>query len=166
MNKLLLSAALTIGLGGWSALADNAQPMPQEPAPLVDIVDTAATQEGLTKFNEVVMASDLAVTLKEEGPYTVFAPSDDAFAALPEGSLEALMADKDALNNAANSHVVLGELMAEALAAQAELTSASGKVLAIESREDGLYVNGAKIIISDIKASNGIIHVIDTVIMP
>lgn len=166
MNKLFLSAALTLGLSGWGALAEEQNVPPQQPAPMVDIIDTAAAQEGLTTFNEVVAASELAVTLRAEGPYTVFAPSNDAFAKLPEGTLESIMADKEALDAAALSHVVLGELIAEALAAQTEVVSASGKPLTVENREDGLYINGAKIVISDIKASNGVIHIIDTVIMP
>lgn len=130
-----------------------------------DIVDTAS---GAGQFGTLVKAIDaagLTETLKGEGPYTVFAPTDDAFAKLPAGTLEGLLGDKEKLIASLTYHVVPGKLMAADVSKATEAKTVQGSSVAI-GHDNGVQVDEANVVKTDIVASNGVIHVIDTVIIP
>lgn len=131
-----------------------------------DIVDTAVAAGSFTTLVTAVQAADLVDTLKGEGPFTVFAPNDDAFAKIPAADLNALVADKAALTNVLTYHVVAGKVMASDVVNLTSATTVQGQDLAIEVKYGKVYVNGAEVIATDIETSNGVIHVIDTVVMP
>ena len=133
-----------------------------------DIVDTAAGAGTFDTLVAAVQAADLVDTLKGEGPFTVFAPSDEAFAALPEGTVEDLLKpeNKEQLVAILTHHVVAGKVMASDVAgAETTASSVQGGDLMINGT-DGVTVNGATVTQADIETSNGVIHVIDTVILP
>ena len=166
-----------------AACAPAATPTPEPPKPqptampeptatpepmLKDLVDTAVADGRFKTLVAAVQAAELVDTLKGEGPFTVFAPTDDAFAALPAGTLDELLKpeNKQQLTDILLYHVVSGKVMA---AEAAKLTSAPtvlGKDIAIKSDMGSVYINEAKVIITDIETSNGVIHVIDAVLLP
>lgn len=130
-----------------------------------DIVDTAVGAGQFTTLVTAVKAAALVDTLKGEGPFTVFAPNDAAFAKIPKAELDALLADKDRLTSVLTYHVVPGKLMAADLAGKTSLTTVQGTELKLDTRK-GVKVAGATVISADIATSNGVIHVIDSVVMP
>ncbi len=130
-----------------------------------DIVDTAVEAGSFTTLVAAVQAAGLVETLKSEGPFTVFAPTDDAFAALPEGTVEALLADPEALAAILTYHVVPGKVMSTDLTNNMMAATANGADVTIMT-EGGVMVNDATVVAADIEASNGVIHVIDKVILP
>ena len=130
-----------------------------------DIVDTAIDAGSFTTLVAAVEAAGLAETLKGEGPFTVFAPTDEAFAALPEGTVEGLLADPEALAAILTYHVVAGKVMSTDLSNEMMATTVNGADVTIMT-EGGVMVNGANVVSADIEASNGVIHVIDAVILP
>jgi transforming growth factor-beta-induced protein len=138
-----------------------------EPA-LSDIVDTAVADGRFTTLVAAVQAAELVDTLKGEGPFTVFAPTDDAFAKLPAGTLDELLKpeSKQALTDILLYHVVAGKVMAADVVGLTSATTVLGKDIAIKVDMGNVYINDAKVIITDIETSNGVIHVIDTVILP
>lgn len=133
-----------------------------------DIVDTAA---GAGKFNTLVAAvkaAGLVDTLKGKGPFTVFAPTDEAFAKLPKGTVESLLKpeNKDKLVEILTYHVVPGKIMSKDIAGKkAEVATVEGSKLSVDAT-DGVEVDTAKVVTADIAATNGVIHSIDTVVMP
>lgn len=132
-----------------------------------DIVDTAVKAGTFNTLVAAVQAADLVDTLKSEGPFTVFAPSDDAFAALPEGTVETLLKpeNKQQLIDLLTYHVVPGKVMSSDIAGkEMEVASVQGTMLGIDAT-DGVAINGSMVTAADIKASNGVIHVVDKVIM-
>jgi transforming growth factor-beta-induced protein len=131
-----------------------------------DIVDIAVADGRFTTLVAAVTAADLVDTLKGDGPFTVFAPTDDAFNALPEGTIEALLDDIPALTDILLYHVVSGKVMAADVVALASATTVLGKDVAIKVEGDKVMINDAQVIITDIEASNGVIHVIDAVLLP
>jgi uncharacterized surface protein with fasciclin (FAS1) repeats len=131
----------------------------------MDIVDTAVNAGTFTTLVAAVEAAGLVDTLKGEGPFTVFAPTDEAFAALPEGTVEALLADPEALAAILTYHVIAGKVMSTDLTDGMMATTVNGAEVTIGT-EGGVTVNGANVVTADIEASNGVIHVIDAVIMP
>ena len=134
----------------------------------MDIVDTAVAADDFNTLVAAVQAAGLVETLKGEGPFTVFAPTDAAFAALPEGTVETLLMEenRDQLVSILTLHVVPAKVMSSELAGQTvSATTVNGEKLMIDGR-DGVTVNGATVTAADIEASNGVIHVIDTVILP
>lgn len=131
-----------------------------------DIVDTAISAGSFNTLVTAVKAADLVETLKSDGPFTVFAPTDAAFAKLPAGTLEALMADKEKLTAILTYHVVPGKIMAADVVNLKTAKTANGKPLSISVANGSVMVNNAHVIQTDILASNGVIHVIDTVILP
>ncbi|HSG67311.1 MAG TPA: fasciclin domain-containing protein [Bacteroidales bacterium] len=149
-------------------------PMPEPtatPEPEVmemDIVDTAVADGRFTTLVAAVTAAELVETLKGEGPFTVFAPTDDAFAALPEGTVESLLLpeNKQALTDILLYHVVSGKVMAADVVGLESATTVLGKDVAIKVDGGNVYINDAQVIITDIETSNGVIHVIDAVILP
>ncbi len=133
-----------------------------------DIVDTAVAAGSFTTLVAVVTAAGLVETLKGEGPFTVFAPSDDAFAKLPAGTVDELVKseNKDKLTKILTLHVLPGKIMAADVAGKKmEPASVSGEALHVDGTH-GVVVSGATVTSADIECTNGVIHVIDTVIMP
>jgi len=131
-----------------------------------DIVDIAAADDRFETLVAAVTAADLVDTLKGEGPFTVFAPTDDAFAALPEGTVDALLNDIPALTDLLLYHVVPGKVMAADVVNLTSADTAQGQPVQISVQDGKVFINGAEVIITDIEASNGVIHVIDAVILP
>jgi uncharacterized surface protein with fasciclin (FAS1) repeats len=131
-----------------------------------DIVDTAVAAGSFTTLVTAVQAADLVDTLKGEGPFTVFAPNDAAFAKIPAADLNALVADKAALTNVLTYHVVAGKVMAADVVNLSSAKTVQGQDLKIEVIDGSVFVNGAKVIATDIQTSNGVIHVLDSVVMP
>lgn len=130
-----------------------------------DIVDTAIEAGNFTTLVAAVEAAGLVETLKGDGPFTVFAPTDEAFAALPEGTVEGLLADPEALAAILTYHVVPGKVMSTDLSNNMMATTVNGADVTIMT-EGGVMVDGANVVTPDIEASNGVIHVIDAVILP
>ncbi len=130
------------------------------------IVDVAIAGE----FNTLVaavQAAGLVETLQGEGPFTVFAPTDEAFAALPEGTLESLLEDPAALAEILTYHVVSGEVLAADVVGLDAATTVQGSDISIEVVDGGVVLNGSSnVVATDVKASNGVVHVIDAVILP
>lgn len=131
-----------------------------------DIVDTAVAAGSFTTLVTAVQAAELVDTLKGKGPFTVFAPNDDAFAKIPAADLNALVADKAALTNVLTYHVVAGKVMAADVVNLTSAKTVQGQDLKIEVKDGNVFVNGAKVIATDIETSNGVIHVLDTVVLP
>ena len=133
-----------------------------------DIVDTAVAAGSFKTLVAAVTAAGLVDTLKGAGPFTVFAPSDDAFAKLPAGTVDELVKpeNKEKLTKILKLHVIPGKIMAADVKGQKiNPASASGETLDVDGT-DGVTVSGAKVTSADIECTNGVIHVIDTVIMP
>lgn len=130
-----------------------------------DIVDTAVDAGSFTTLVAAVEAAGLVDTLKGDGPFTVFAPTDDAFAALPEGTVEGLLADPEALAAILTYHVVPGKVMSTDLSDGMMAATVNGAEVTIGT-EGGVTVNDANVTAADIEATNGVIHVLDAVILP
>lgn len=131
----------------------------------MDIVDTAVAAGDFTTLVAAVEAAGLVDTLKGEGPFTVFAPTDAAFAALPEGTVEALLADIPTLTSILTYHVVPGAVMSTDLSDGMMAETVNGQSVTI-GLGDAVTVDGATVTTADIVATNGVIHVIDAVILP
>ena len=131
-----------------------------------NIVETAVSAGSFTTLVAAVQAADLADTLAGDGPYTVFAPTDEAFAKLPEGTVEALLANPDKLRAILLYHVVPGKVSAADVISLSTATTAQGSDVNIRVADGSVMVNNALVTATDIETSNGVIHVIDTVILP
>ena len=149
MKKLLIASVM-----GLSALAAQA----------ADIVDTAVSAGSFKTLVTAVQAAGLVDTLKGTGPFTVFAPTDEAFAKIPKDKLDALLKDKAALTKVLTYHVVPGKVMAKDVKA-GKVKTVQGSELTI-STMGGVKVDAANVVATDVAASNGVIHVIDTVVLP
>ncbi|WP_425080706.1 fasciclin domain-containing protein [Ruegeria arenilitoris] len=137
-------------------------------AQAADIVDTAVSAGSFNTLVAAVQAAGLVDTLKGDGPFTVFAPTDEAFAALPEGTVETLLLpeNKDQLVEILTYHVVPAKVMSGDIAGKrAKVRTVQGDQLSVNAKK-GVKVNDAKVVQADIEASNGVIHVIDAVILP
>jgi uncharacterized surface protein with fasciclin (FAS1) repeats len=130
-----------------------------------DIVDTAVAAGSFKTLVTAVQAAGLVETLKGEGPFTVFAPTDEAFAKLPKGTVEGLLADKEKLAAVLTYHVVSGSYKAADVVKARSLKTVQGQSVTIDT-SDGVKVDSANVIKTDIMTSNGVIHVIDSVILP
>ncbi len=150
---------IVLGLSA-SALAGYAKKM--------DIVDTAVADGRFTTLAAALGAADLVGTLKGAGPFTVFAPTDDAFAKLPAGTLDSLLLpeNKQKLTDILLYHVVSGKVMAADVVTLTEAETVLGQKVTVKVDMGKVYINEAQVIITDVKASNGVIHVIDTVLLP
>lgn len=159
-TRILTVAILTIFLSA-SALIAGSQPK-------MDIVDTAVSAGSFNTLVAAVQAADLADTLKGEGPFTVFAPTDGAFAKLPAGTLEDLLKpeNKDKLAAILTYHVVSGKVMAKDVMTMKEAKTVNGESVMISMDANTVMVDNAKVVQADIECTNGVIHVIDTVILP
>jgi uncharacterized surface protein with fasciclin (FAS1) repeats len=133
-----------------------------------DIVDTAVSAGSFNTLVAAVQAAGLAETLKGEGPFTVFAPTDDAFAKLPAGTLDDLLKpeNKDKLAAILTYHVVSGKVMAKDVMTMKEAKTVNGQSVIVSMEADTVMIDNAKVVQADVECSNGVIHVIDTVILP
>lgn len=134
--------------------------------PAATVVDIIVNSEVHTTLEAAVIAADLAGTLSGEGPFTVFAPTDAAFAALPAGTVDALLADIPTLTSILTYHVVGAEAFSDELSNGDLFTTVNGSRARISFTDDGIFINGAKITVTDLTADNGIVHVIDAVLTP
>jgi uncharacterized surface protein with fasciclin (FAS1) repeats len=136
--------------------------------PAKDIVDTAVSAGSFNTLVTAVKAAGLVDTLKGPGPYTVFAPTDEAFAKLPSGTVEDLLKpeNKDKLQAILTYHVVSGKVMAKDVAKLHSAQTVNGQPLTVTSSMGSVMINDAKVLKADIVCTNGVIHVIDTVILP
>ena len=132
---------------------------------MADLVETAVNAGTFNTLVKAVETADLVEILKSPGPYTVFAPTDEAFAKLPEGTIESLLQDIPKLKKILTYHVAFGDVRAEDLMQIEEAETFEGSIVAIDS-SDGIKVNDAKVLTTDILADNGVIHVIDAVLIP
>lgn len=131
-----------------------------------DIVTTAVEAGSFNTLAAALEAAGLVGVLQGEGPFTVFAPSDAAFAKLPSGTVEALLADKEALTRVLTYHVVPGLVRSSQVVDLTSAETVAGIAVPIEVRDGSVYVGGAKVVTPDVAASNGVIHVIDAVMLP
>jgi uncharacterized surface protein with fasciclin (FAS1) repeats len=129
------------------------------------IVDIAVQAGSFNTLVQAVQAAGLVETLSGEGPFTVFAPTDEAFAQIPQDTLQAVLADKEKLTAILTYHVVPGKLMAADVVRSTQLQTVQGQSITV-STEGGVRVDDANVVQTDIEADNGVIHVIDKVIMP
>jgi uncharacterized surface protein with fasciclin (FAS1) repeats len=132
----------------------------------MNIVETAAGNEDFSILVKAVKAADLQEALSGEGPYTVFAPTNKAFEALPKGTLEALLKDKEKLTSILTYHIVKGKVSSKQVVEMNKATMLNGQDVKIKKNDDGVMVNDASVVMTDIECSNGVIHVIDKVILP
>ena len=155
LSACLLAVFVLAGCG--------AKTMPEK-----DIVDTAVAAGDFNTLVTAVKAAELVETLKSEGPYTVFAPTDAAFAKLPEGTLASLLEpeNKAKLAGILTYHVVAGKVMAADVVKMTEAKTVNGQMLKIVTTDGKVMVNGANVVKTDIECSNGVIHVIDAVVLP
>jgi uncharacterized surface protein with fasciclin (FAS1) repeats len=130
-----------------------------------DIVDTAVAAGSFKTLVAAVTAAGLVETLKGNGPFTVFAPTDEAFAKLPKGTVEALLADIPKLTSILTYHVVSGKVTAGQVVELSEAKTIQGSMVKIDA-SDGVMINNSSVVTADVMASNGVIHVIDTVLIP
>ncbi len=134
-----------------------------------DLVDVAASNGNFNTLVAAVQAAGLEDTLRSDGPFTVFAPTDEAFAALPAGTVESLLLpeNKDKLTSILTYHVIPGAVKAgDVLGAKTEVTTVNGQSLTVDGTGGGVKVGGANVTTADVEASNGVIHVIDKVLLP
>jgi uncharacterized surface protein with fasciclin (FAS1) repeats len=130
------------------------------------VIDVAAADGRFSALINALETAGLDETLRGKGPFTIFAPTDDAFAALPEGQLDRMLADIPTLTSMLLCHVVMGKFTAADLAALSAIDTIGGQHITFTSTDDTIQVNEARITTADLEAANGIIHIIDTVILP
>lgn len=134
--------------------------------PTQNIVEIASGNENFKTLVQAVAAANLVDTLSGEGPFTVFAPTDEAFAKLPEGTLESLLANPEELTKVLTYHVVAGKVMAEDVVKLTNAATVQGQNVTIKVEGDTVMINDSTVTSTDIEATNGVIHVIDTVLLP
>lgn len=157
LKATLLAAVLTFAAAPLTVDAQMASK---------DIVTTAVEAGSFNTLAVALEAAGLVEVLQGEGPFTVFAPTDAAFDKLPTGTLEALLADKEALTRVLTYHVVPGRVTSSQVVGLSEAATVAGIAAPIEVRSGEVYVAGAKVVTADVQASNGLIHVIESVMLP
>ncbi|NIM89772.1 MAG: fasciclin domain-containing protein [Candidatus Aminicenantes bacterium] len=162
-NKSFVGVALAVLLVAFVSIGSALDYCKMEKK---NIVETAVAAGSFKTLVKAVQAADLVETLSGEGPFTVFAPTDDAFAKIPAETLEALVNDKEKLTAVLTYHVVPGKVMASDVVKMKSAKTVNGNALTISVNEGTVKVDNAKVIKTDIVCSNGIIHVIDTVVLP
>ena len=165
MNRPVIRPALIALVALAALVAPFALAGPANSGAKMDIVDTAVAAGDFKTLVTALQAAGLIDTLKGEGPFTVFAPTDEAFAKLPPGTVEGLLKDKAKLTEILTFHVVAGKVTASDVMKLSSAKTVSGKTVSIDT-SDGVRVGGARVVKADIAASNGVIHVIDTVLIP
>ena len=163
LRTITLAAALVVP---GSLAAQEAQGYAETAAASGDIIETAIAAGSFKTLAKAIDAAGLTETLKAEGPYTVFAPTDEAFARLPKGALDKLLKDKAKLTAVLTYHVVPGNVTSQEVAGMTSAKTLNGQELSVEAREGKVRVNKANVTAADIAATNGVIHVIDQVLMP
>lgn len=161
MNRITLALALSVP----AVLAHAAEPFTVRPQTEGDLIDTAVAAGNFKTLTAALKAAGLVDTLKGPGPFTVFAPTDEAFAKLPAGTVEALLKDISKLRAILTYHVVVGNVSSAQVVKLSGARTLQGQDLAI-STTSGVKVGQASVTKTDIAASNGVIHVIDTVLIP
>lgn len=148
-----------------SQVADQSESQAQEQATIVELAQ--ATPE-LSTLVTTVVAADLVDTLNSDGPFTVFAPTDSAFAALPDGTLDDLLKPEnvDQLTEILTYHVVAGEAFSTDLTDGQKIETVQGEELTVSIKDGKVMINNAEVLTADVDASNGVVHVIDTVLLP
>ena len=146
----------------------SAQAGSQDVAPTKTIAEIAAESGNFNTLTAALDAAGLVETLNGPGPFTVFAPTDSAFARLPAGTVEGLLADKPQLTSVLTYHVVSGTVMASDIVKSngAQPATVNGQKVDVVVRDGMVYVNGARVVTADIVASNGVIHVVEAVLLP
>jgi len=162
VRKIIASTAVAVGLVLVAPGITNAQ----EADPTMNIVETAVNAGSFNTLVAAVKAAGLVETLSGAGPFTVFAPTDEAFAQIPEEKLAALLADKEALTALLTYHVVAGKIMAADVAKLSTAKTVNGKSVEIKVMDGKVMIDGAEVISTDIETTNGVIHVINKVILP
>jgi len=166
---LIPSVLAVLAIAGCSGVKPDAQAAtPTSADAQSDIVETAASAGSFKTLVAAIKAADLEDTLKGPGPFTVFAPTDEAFAKLPEGTLDSLLQpeNKAKLQSILTYHVVSGRVGSDQVVGMTSAKSVQGKELTISSDAGTVMVDGAKVVKTDIACSNGVIHVIDAVVLP
>jgi uncharacterized surface protein with fasciclin (FAS1) repeats len=135
---------------------------------MMNIVETAVNNGSFKTLVAAVKAADLVGTLTSEGPFTVFAPMDDAFGKLPEGTVDTLVKpeNKEKLTSILTYHVIMGKIMSTDLSDGMKAKTVNGKEVTIHLKEGKVFINDAEVVLADVKTDNGIIHAINKVIMP
>jgi uncharacterized surface protein with fasciclin (FAS1) repeats len=164
MQRITILASVLTVLGLFGAFSSTAGRAADESDK--DIMETAITAGQLKTLVEAVKAAGLTETLKGPGPFTVFAPTDEAFARVGKEKLEGLLMDKEALSRILTYHVVSGKVMRADAAKLDSAKTVQGKPLMISSTDGRVKINGATVIKADIVCKNGVIHVIDAVLLP
>ena len=171
-TRLIALGTLSLGLVGGLAVASTyaspATAAPAEKAAGKDIVDTAVSAGSFNTLAAALKAAGLVETLKGDGPFTVFAPTDEAFAKLPAGTIETLLKpeNKEKLTQILTYHVVAGKAMSSDLKDGQKVATVNGKNASVKISGGKVTVGEANVVKADVAASNGVIHVIDTVLMP
>ena len=164
MKRIVLMLVLVMFAMSGYASAVSERTMEEE-AEETTIVDIATNDDRFETLVTALDAAGLVDTLAGEGPFTVFAPTDEAFAALPEGTVEALLEDTEALSQVLTYHVVAGSVSAADVTSLSNATTLQGQPVVVSS-SDGVMINQAEVIQPDVMASNGVIHVVDSVLLP
>ena len=160
---LLVYAAILDGRDAEARRAADREPPP--PRRAVNILQTARAAGSLDTLLTAIDRVGLSDLLQHEGPYTVFAPSDEAFAKLPDGAVQSLLATPDTLADVVNYHLVPGRITAADIAGRISAETLQGEDLAI-SNNGAIRIDGARLVSGDVIASNGVIHIIDRVLLP
>lgn len=163
LSVLLISTILMVGV---CLAGSNSMDASKDASSAADIVDTAVAAGNFQTLVSAVEEAGLVDTLKGEGPFTVFAPTDEAFAKIPQDQLESLLANKTQLTAVLTYHVVAGKVMSTDLTDDMAVATVQGENVTINLDEGGVMVNDAKVVQADIECSNGVVHAIDTVLMP
>ncbi|MCA8939575.1 MAG: fasciclin domain-containing protein [Planctomycetes bacterium] len=170
MFALISMVALSLSLGACSSSEPSGKEVGGGEAPAKkqakDIVDTAVEAGSFTTLASLLTKAGLVDTLKGDGPFTVFAPTDEAFKKVPAATLEALGKDPEALKRVLTYHVVAGKVMKDQAVKLSSAKMVSGDEAKIELKDGAAYIADSKIVKTDILASNGVIHVVDSVMLP
>ena len=166
VSKIIASVVLAISAASYGMANDNTYAVPKSSVAEKNIVEVAQEAGNFNTLLQAATAAGLADTLANTENLTVFAPTDEAFAKIPSAILDALLKDKSTLRDVLTYHIVGAKVPASVAVALTEATMLNGKKVAISFDGQDLFINDAKVIAKDIQAKNGVIHVIDTVLLP
>ncbi len=167
VNGIKVSTADVAAGNGVVHVLDGILLPPAPPAPSNTVVDVIVNSENHNTLEAAVLAAGLAETLSGEGPFTIFAPTDAAFAALPAGTVETLLKDPSGdLTKILLYHAVGAKALSTNLSAGQSITTINGGSVTVTINDDGVFINEAKVSVADVETSNGVVHVIDAVLLP